>query len=106
MVLESLLIILLIRLDTCLHTPNYFFLSHLALIGISFSSVTVPKMLMDMHTEYKYILYARCIAQMYLFIFFPVLDDLLLISMAYDMYMAICHSLHYTIMREGMCAPQ
>ena len=51
MVLGNLLIILLIRLDHCLHTPMYFFLSHLAFSDISFSSVTVPKMLMNMQTQ-------------------------------------------------------
>ncbi|ELK38390.1 Olfactory receptor 1J2 [Myotis davidii] len=42
-VLGNLLIILLIRLDSRLHTPMYFFLSHLAFSDISLSSVTVPK---------------------------------------------------------------
>uniref|UniRef100_A0A8D1AD87 G-protein coupled receptors family 1 profile domain-containing protein n=1 Tax=Sus scrofa TaxID=9823 RepID=A0A8D1AD87_PIG len=103
-VLGNLLIILLIRLDTRLHTPMYFFLSHLAFSDISFSSVTVPKMLMNMQTQDQSISYAGCIAQMYFFIFFTVLDDFLLTSMAYDRYVAICHPLHYTtIMREGLC---
>uniref|UniRef100_A0A8D0UID0 G-protein coupled receptors family 1 profile domain-containing protein n=1 Tax=Sus scrofa TaxID=9823 RepID=A0A8D0UID0_PIG len=103
-VLGNLLIILLIRLDPRLHTPMYFFLSHLAFSDISFSSVTVPKMLMNMQTQDQSISYAGCIAQMYFFIFFTVLDDFLLTSMAYDRYVAICHPLHYTtIMREGLC---
>ena len=50
-VLGNLLIILLIRLDPHLHTPMYFFLSHLALTDVSFSSVTVAKMLMNMQTQ-------------------------------------------------------
>nr|XP_010998072.2 olfactory receptor 1J2-like [Camelus dromedarius] len=104
-VLGNLLIILLIRLDSRLHTPMYFFLSHLAFTDVSFSSVTVPKMLMDMHTEYKLIPYAGCISQMYFFIFFTDLDSFLITSMAYDRYMAICHPLHYTtIMRKELCA--
>uniref|UniRef100_A0A8C5ZX78 G-protein coupled receptors family 1 profile domain-containing protein n=1 Tax=Marmota marmota marmota TaxID=9994 RepID=A0A8C5ZX78_MARMA len=78
-VLGNLLIILLIRLDSRLHTPMYFFLSHLALTDISFSSVTAPKMLMNM------------------LIF-------LLTSMAYDRYVAICHPLHYTtIISQSLC---
>uniref|UniRef100_A0A8D0SPB0 G-protein coupled receptors family 1 profile domain-containing protein n=1 Tax=Sus scrofa TaxID=9823 RepID=A0A8D0SPB0_PIG len=103
-VLGNLLIILLIRLDPHLHTPMYFFLSHLAYADLSFSSVTVPKMLMNMQTQDQSISYAGCIAQMYFFIFFTVLDDFLLASMAYDRYVAICHPLHYTtIMRKGLC---
>uniref|UniRef100_A0A673TS54 Olfactory receptor family 1 subfamily J member 2 n=1 Tax=Suricata suricatta TaxID=37032 RepID=A0A673TS54_SURSU len=93
-VLGNLLIVLLIRLDPRLHTPMYFFLSHLAFTDVSFSSVTVPKMLMDMHAKYKSIPYAECISQIFL-----------ITSMAYDRYVAICHPLHYTtIMREELCA--
>ncbi|XP_039722605.1 olfactory receptor 1J4 [Pteropus medius] len=103
-VLGNLLIILLIRLDSRLHTPMYFFLSHLAFTDVSFASVTVPKMLRDMHTKDKFIPYAGCILQMYFFIVFGCLDSLLLAVMAYDRYVAICHPLHYTIiMREGLC---
>ncbi|KAM5329777.1 olfactory receptor 1J2-like [Glossophaga mutica] len=104
-VLGNLLIILLIRLDSRLHTPMYFFLSHLAFTDISFSSVTVPKMFMDMHAKYKSIPYAGCISQMYFFIFFTDLESFLITSMAYDRYVAICHPLHYaTIMKEELCA--
>ncbi|XP_032757796.1 olfactory receptor 1J4-like [Rattus rattus] len=103
-VLGNLLIILLIRLDSHLHTPMYFFLSHLAFTDISFSSVTVPKMLRNMHTQDSSIPYTECIAQMYFFILFTDLDNFLLTSMAYDRYVAICHPLHYTaIMREELC---
>uniref|UniRef100_A0A4X1TF07 Olfactory receptor n=1 Tax=Sus scrofa TaxID=9823 RepID=A0A4X1TF07_PIG len=103
-VLGNLLIILLIRLDPRLHTPMYFFLSHLALTDVSFSSVTVPKMLMNMQTQDQSIPYAGCVTQVYFFIFFACIDNLLLAVMAYDRYVAICHPLRYTIiMREELC---
>ncbi|XP_008822469.1 olfactory receptor 50-like [Nannospalax galili] len=103
-VLGNLLIILLIRLDSCLHTPMYFFLSHLAFTDISFSSVTAPKMLMNMLTQSHSISYTGCISQVYFFLFFADLDSFLLTSMAYDRYVAICHPLHYTrIMNQSVC---
>ncbi|XP_070286158.1 olfactory receptor 1J4-like [Myotis yumanensis] len=103
-VLGNLLIILLIRLDSRLHTPMYFFLSHLAFSDISLSSVIVPKMLMNMQTRQQSISYVGCISQLYFFILFAGLDNFLLAVMAYDRYVAICHPLHYTtIMREGLC---
>ena len=103
-VLGNLLILLLIRLDARLHTPMYFFLSHLALTDVSFSSVTVPKMLINMHTRNQSIPYAGCVTQMYFFLFFTDLDNFLLTSMAYDRYVAICHPLHYTtVMGQGLC---
>ncbi|XP_007540080.1 olfactory receptor 1J21-like [Erinaceus europaeus] len=103
-VLGNLLIILLIRLDSRLHTPMYFFLSHLALTDISFSSVTAPKMLFNMQTRSQSISYAGCISQMYFFLSFVDIDNFLLTSMAYDRYVAICHPLHYTtIMSQSLC---
>ncbi|XP_047381451.1 olfactory receptor 50-like [Sciurus carolinensis] len=103
-VLGNLLIILLIRLDSHLHTPMYFFLSHLALTDICFSSVTAPKMLMNMLMQTQSISYAGCISQAYFFILFGALDSFLLTSMAYDRYVAICHPLHYTtMMRQSLC---
>ncbi|MBZ3881283.1 Olfactory receptor 1J1 [Sciurus carolinensis] len=103
-VLGNLLIILLIRLDSRLHTPMYFFLSHLALTDTSFSSVTVPKMLMNLQTQHLSITYEGCISQTYFFIFFADLDSFLITSMAYDRYVAICHPLRYTsIMSQSLC---
>ncbi|XP_070286169.1 olfactory receptor 1J4-like [Myotis yumanensis] len=103
-VLGNLLIILLIRLDSRLHTPMYFFLSHLAFSDLSLSSVIVPKMLINMQTRQQSISYVGCISQLYFFIHFAGLDNFLLAVMAYDRYVAICHPLHYTtIMREGLC---
>ncbi|KAF0878892.1 OR1J4 protein, partial [Crocuta crocuta] len=103
-VLGNLLIILLIRLDSRLHTPMYFFLSHLAFSDISLSSVTVPKMLMNMQTQQQSIPYVGCISQVYFFIIFGCLDNFLLAVMAYDRYVAICQPLHYsTVMRQELC---
>ncbi|KAM9206519.1 LOW QUALITY PROTEIN: olfactory receptor 1J1-like [Dugong dugon] len=101
--LGNLLIILLIRLDSHLHTPMYFFFSHLALTDVSFSSVTVPKMLMNMQAEHLSISYPECISQVYFYMLFGGVDFLLAV-MAYDRYVAICHPLHYTtIMRKELC---
>ncbi|XP_008562623.1 PREDICTED: olfactory receptor 1J4-like [Galeopterus variegatus] len=103
-VLGNLLIVLLIRLDSRLHTPMYFFLSHLALTDLFTSFDTVPKMLINMCSEDQFISYAGCISQMYFFMHFSCIDSFLLTVMAYDRYVAICHPLHYTtIMRDELC---
>uniref|UniRef100_A0A8C6RQW7 Olfactory receptor n=1 Tax=Nannospalax galili TaxID=1026970 RepID=A0A8C6RQW7_NANGA len=102
--LGNLLIILLIRLDSRLHTPMYFFLSHLAFTDISFSSVTTPKMLMNMLTQSHSISYTGCVSQVYFFLLFGGIDCFLLTAMAYDRYVAICHPLYYnTIMSQSLC---
>ncbi|XP_029423698.1 olfactory receptor 1J4-like [Nannospalax galili] len=104
MMLGNLLIILLIRLYSRLHTPMYFFLSHLAFTDISFSSVTTPKMLMNMQTQHLSMPFEGCITQLYFFLLFVAVDNFLLGVMAYDRYVAICHPLHYmVIMREELC---
>ena len=103
-VFGNLLIILAVNSDSHLHTPMYFFLSNLSFVDICFTSTTIPKMLWNIQTQNKVITYEGCITQMYLFVLFAVLDDLLLTVMAYDRFVAICHPLHYmVIMNPQLC---
>ncbi|XP_005406165.1 PREDICTED: olfactory receptor 7A17-like [Chinchilla lanigera] len=96
--LGNLLIILAIISDSHLHTPMYFFLSNLSFVDICFTSTTVPKMLVNIHTQTRAITYAGCITQMYFLLLFSGLDIFLLTVMAYDRYVAICYPLHYAVM--------
>ncbi|XP_039729223.1 olfactory receptor 1L6-like [Pteropus medius] len=89
-------IIAAIRRDVRLHTPMYFFLSNLSLVDICFTTVIVPRMLANMVTQRKTILFAHCLTQMYFFVAFGITDSFLLAAMAIDRYVAICKPLHYT----------
>nr|XP_019569781.1 PREDICTED: olfactory receptor 7A5-like [Rhinolophus sinicus] len=103
-VLGNLLIILAISSDSHLHTPMYFFLSNLSFADISFTSTTIPKMLVNIQTQSKSISYAGCITQMYFFMVFGGMDTCLLTVMAYDRFVAICHPLYYpVIMNPHFC---
>ncbi|XP_006863318.1 PREDICTED: olfactory receptor 1E2-like [Chrysochloris asiatica] len=103
-VLGNLTIIMLIRLDSHLHTPMYLFLSNLSFSDLCFSSVTVPKLLQNMQSQVPSIPYAGCLTQMYFFLFFGGLENFLLVVMAYDRFVAICFPLHYTtIMNPQRC---
>ncbi|XP_065774826.1 olfactory receptor 7C1-like [Muntiacus reevesi] len=103
--LGNLLIILAVSSDSHLHTPMYFFLSHLSFSDIFLNSTVVPKMLVNLKTDSKIITYADCITQMYFSSVFGCLDNLLLTVMAFDRFVAICHPLHYmTIMNPHLCA--
>ncbi|KAM9732222.1 olfactory receptor 7A10-like [Dama dama] len=103
-VFGNLLIILAVSSDSHLHTPMYFFLSNLSFVDICFISTTIPKMLWNIQTQSKVITYEGCITQMYFYILFAGLDDILLTVMAYDRYVAICHPLHYmVIMSSQLC---
>uniref|UniRef100_H0XQQ7 Olfactory receptor n=2 Tax=Otolemur garnettii TaxID=30611 RepID=H0XQQ7_OTOGA len=95
--LGNLLIILATVSDSHLHTPMYFFLSNLSFADICFTSTTIPKMLVNMQTQSKVITYEGCLSQIFFFIVFGCLDNLLLTVMAYDRFVAICHPLHYTV---------
>uniref|UniRef100_A0A8D0RQ69 Olfactory receptor n=1 Tax=Sus scrofa TaxID=9823 RepID=A0A8D0RQ69_PIG len=103
-VLGNLLIILAINSDSHLHTPMYFFLSHLSFSDICFNSTIVPKMLVNIRTVSKAITYSGCLTQMYFCLVFSCLDNLLLTVMAYDRFVAICHPLRYRIlMNPQLC---
>ncbi|XP_005405614.1 PREDICTED: olfactory receptor 7D4-like [Chinchilla lanigera] len=103
-VLGNLLIILVVGSDSHLHTPMYFFLYNLSFVDICFTSTTVPKMLVNIHAHNKGILYTECLTQIYLFLVFVGMDNLLLTIMAYDRFVAICHPLKYvTIMNPNVC---
>ncbi|XP_008840148.1 olfactory receptor 1468-like [Nannospalax galili] len=103
-VLGNLLIIVLIGLDSNLHTPMYLFLSNLSFSDLCFSSVTVPKLLQNMQSQVPSIPYAGCLTQMYFLMVFGDMESFLLVVMAYDRYVAICFPLHYTgIMSPKLC---
>ncbi|XP_032101033.1 olfactory receptor 2A2-like [Sapajus apella] len=87
----------LIFLDPSLHTPMYFFLSHLAIIDMSYASNNVPKMLANLLNEKRTISFVSCILQTFLYLAFAATECLILVVMSYDRYVAICHPLQYTI---------
>ncbi|XP_057585577.1 olfactory receptor 8H1-like [Hippopotamus amphibius kiboko] len=88
---------LIICLDLQLHTPMYFFLSHLSFLDLCYSTVITPRTLENLLMSTKYISYLNCFTQMNCFIFLGGTECFLLSSMAYDRYVAICNPLHYPV---------
>ncbi|XP_032768811.1 olfactory receptor 1500-like [Rattus rattus] len=104
-ILGNLLIIVLVLLDSKLHSPMYLFLSNLSFSDLCFSSVTMPKLLQNMESHVPSTSYAGCLTQLYFFMVFGDMESFLLVIMAYDRYVAICFPLHYTsIMSIQFCA--
>ncbi|XP_073490785.1 olfactory receptor 8G17-like [Aquarana catesbeiana] len=103
-IISNLLIIVLTVTDSHLHVPMYFFLGNLAGLDLCCSSVTIPRMLFDLHNKSRKITTADCITQVFFFIFFASSEVFLLSAMSYDRYTAICLPLHYIqIMNRKVC---
>ena len=104
-VLGNLGLIILIALNSHLHTPMYFFLFNLSLIDLCYSSVFTPKMLINFLSKKNIISYMGCMTQLYFFCFFIISECYVLTSMAYDRYVAICKPLLYNVaMSPKVCS--
>ncbi|KFO21311.1 Olfactory receptor 6C4 [Fukomys damarensis] len=103
-IIGNVTIIVLTLLDHRLQTPMYFFLRNFAFVEISFTSVFVPKMLLNIGTGDRTISFANCFTQYFFAILLGATEFYLLAAMAYDRYVAICRPLHYTtIMSRRLC---
>nr|XP_020761633.1 olfactory receptor 1D2-like [Odocoileus virginianus texanus] len=103
-VMGNVLIILAISFDSHLHTPMYLFLANLSFTDLFFVTNTIPKTLVNLQSQNKAISYAGCLTQLYFLVCLVTLDNLILATMAYDRYVAICRPLHYiTAMSPRLC---
>ncbi|XP_019288670.2 olfactory receptor 2W3 [Panthera pardus] len=97
-------IILVSRLDPHLHTPMYFFLTHLSFLDLSFTTSSIPQLLYNLNGRDKTISYTGCAIQLFLFLGLGGVECLLLAVMAYDRFVAVCKPLHYlVIMNPRLC---
>ncbi|XP_005352055.1 olfactory receptor 5B3-like [Microtus ochrogaster] len=96
---------LLILFDSRLHTPMYIFLSNLSLVDFCYSSTVTPKVIAGFLSGDKIMSYNACASQIFFFATFANVENYLLVSMAYDRYVAVCKPLHYaTTMTTNVCA--
>ncbi|XP_052028460.1 olfactory receptor-like protein OLF3 [Apodemus sylvaticus] len=103
-VLGNFLIIALIRLDSRLHTPMYFFLSNLSVVDVSYATSIVPQLLAHFLVIHKAIPFLSCAAQLFFSLGLGGIEFLLLAVMAYDRYVAVCDPLRYSVvMHAGLC---
>ncbi|XP_004700897.1 olfactory receptor 10P1 [Echinops telfairi] len=103
--LGNSVIILLTQASPALHSPMYFFLRHLSVVEILYTTDIVPRTLADLTSLHpRGISFQSCAAQMYVFIVLGISECCLLTAMAYDRYAAICRPLHYsTLMSQQTC---
>ncbi|KAG8537837.1 hypothetical protein GDO81_023733 [Engystomops pustulosus] len=100
----NVLIVLMVRKESHLHLPMYFFLANISVIDILYTSNIVPQLLATFIVETYTISYIGCISQFFLHICLGSGECLTLAIMAFDRYVAICNPLHYlSIMNTIAC---
>ncbi|XP_055403903.1 putative olfactory receptor 5AK3 [Bubalus kerabau] len=97
--------ILLIKTDSSLHTPMYFFLQNLAFVDLCYTSAITPKMLQSFVETKQSISFIGCMVQLLVYGAFATSDCYILAAMAVDRYVAICNPLRYgTVMSQRVCS--
>ncbi|XP_004708546.1 olfactory receptor 5D18-like [Echinops telfairi] len=98
-------IIVVVRINPKLHTPMYFFLTHLSFLDICYSSVFTPKLLETLVVEVRSISFKGCMVQFFFICAFVITEMFMLAVMAYDRFVAVCNPLLYTVaMSRKLCA--
>ncbi|XP_073422691.1 olfactory receptor-like protein OLF1 [Dendrobates tinctorius] len=97
-------LIIVVKINSKLQTPMYFFLINLSIIDICFSSTIVPKILINIISENRSISLLGCVLHMYFHLALGATECIILSIMAYDRFVAICNPLRYTnIMSKLLC---
>ncbi|XP_053545513.1 olfactory receptor 1019-like [Bombina bombina] len=100
----NLTIIILVFLDSPLHTPMYFFLCNLSIMDLSSITTSLHKVLFIFITGNNIIYFPACITQFYIFGSISVCQLFILAAMGYDRYVAICNPLRYQmVMNQIVC---
>ncbi|XP_004598432.2 olfactory receptor 12D3 [Ochotona princeps] len=97
-------ILAIVILEPKLHCPMYFFLGNLSCLDICYSSVTLPKVLMNLFSTRRAISFLGCMTQLHFFHFLGSTEAMLLAVMALDRFVAICNPLRYAVaMNPQVC---
>ncbi|KAM4749255.1 olfactory receptor 6C4-like [Rhinophrynus dorsalis] len=98
-------IITLVTTSQRLQTPMYYFLKHLSMSEILFTTNIVPNMLCIILEAGRSMSVGGCITQFYIYIASGSVESLLLTVMSYDRYLAICNPLRYNyLMNNRLCS--
>nr|DBA32241.1 TPA: hypothetical protein GDO54_000049 [Pyxicephalus adspersus] len=104
-------VIALVAFNGHLHQPMYLIIANLSASDILFDTVTLPKLIAKYWFGAAQMPLMVCIFQMFCVHCFGTLDSFLLLLMAVDRYVAICHPLRYatiinvrmTVLACGAC---
>ncbi|XP_025037210.2 olfactory receptor 1f45-like [Pelodiscus sinensis] len=100
---NSLLLGLVVT-DPQLCSPMYFLLGHLAVVDMSFTSISLPQALVHALTQHRAISFTSCMAQLFMYFSVGNMENYLLAAMAYDRYVAVCDPLRYAaVVTRSLC---
>ncbi|XP_063111747.1 olfactory receptor 51G2-like [Cavia porcellus] len=89
-------IITVVWREHSLHVPMYLFLAMLAASDLGLSLVTIPTMLRILWLDARELTFPACFTQMFFIHTFQIFESAVILSMAFDRYVAISHPLHYS----------
>ncbi|GAB0181083.1 olfactory receptor 52K2-like [Grus japonensis] len=95
-VLGNITLLLGIRMDPSLHLPMFYFLSVLAAIDVVLTASTMPKLLSIFWFCFHEIDFEGCVAQIFFIHSFSTVESGVLLTVAFDRYLAICNLLCYS----------
>ncbi|XP_076968312.1 olfactory receptor 52P1 [Tamandua tetradactyla] len=95
-VVGNITILVIVISEPALHKPVYLFLCMLSTIDLAASLSTVPKLLAIFWYGAGHISTSACLTQMFFIHAFCMMESTVLLAMAFDRYVAICHPLRYT----------
>ncbi|XP_058400593.1 olfactory receptor 51B6-like [Diceros bicornis minor] len=90
------ILIFLIRDDHNLHEPMYYFLAMLAIKDLGMTLITMPTVLSMMWMNHREISHDACFLQVYFIHSLSIIESGILLTMAYDQFVAISNPLRYT----------
>ncbi|NXA60650.1 O52I1 protein, partial [Mohoua ochrocephala] len=99
-------VLLVLGLDKALQAPTHRFLGMLAVIDVVMVTSVVPKMLSVLWLGSAEIGYVACFVQMFLVHSTTAEESGVLLAMAVDRYVAICHPLRYPTILNGRAVAQ
>ncbi|KAG8580548.1 hypothetical protein GDO81_007337 [Engystomops pustulosus] len=101
----NIVMILVIKFDTRVHTPMYFFIFNLCCLDICCTTSVIPQTLSNLMRSKPSILFLNCATQTFSSAGFSTAEIFVVTVMAYDRYMAICNPLRYeTVMSWARCS--
>ncbi|KAM9170833.1 olfactory receptor 52E2-like [Pangshura tecta] len=95
-ILGNFTILFIVKMESSLHEPMYYFLCMLAVTDLVLSTSILPKTLSIFWFSSREISFSACLTQMYFIHCFLTMESGIFVAMALDRYVAICDPLRHS----------